>query len=263
MELKHVDNGRAFDFGRTSEYYAKFRDIYTESFYKTLLNLNVGKSGQSILDLGTGSGVIPRNMYKNGAKWTGADISAAQIEQARKLTSDGKMDIDYVVCPADNIPFDDNSFDIVTACQCFWYFPKETTIPEIKRVLKPGGKLVVLSMIGLPRESAILAKSEELVLKYNPEWNGCGFKRATLQVHDGLGDDFFATTLHTYVEDVEFTREAWCGRMRACRGVGASLPPDLVAEYDKDHYNMLCEIADETFKIPHQFMFNVYDVIGK
>lgn len=36
-----------------------------------------------------------------------------------------------------------------------------------------------------------------------------------------------------YVEDVTFTRDSWCDRMRACRGVGASLPPELVEQYDK------------------------------
>lgn len=45
--------------------------------------------GQSVLDIGTGTGVLPRNMYSYGAQWTGADISPEQIEQAKDL-SDGK-----------------------------------------------------------------------------------------------------------------------------------------------------------------------------
>ena len=39
--------------------------------------------GQRVLDIGTGTGVLPRNMYKYGAKWTGTDISPEQIEQAK------------------------------------------------------------------------------------------------------------------------------------------------------------------------------------
>ena len=42
--------------------------------------------GQKILDIGTGKGVLPRNLYSYGGKWTGTDISAEQIEQAKKLS---------------------------------------------------------------------------------------------------------------------------------------------------------------------------------
>ena len=259
IRLNHVDKGKEFDFGNVSEDYAKFRDIYPESFYQTLLKFGIGTKGQNILDLGTGSGVIPRNMYQYGAKYTGADISENQIAQA-KILSKG-MDIDYIICPANETGLPNNSFDVITASQCFWYFDKPTTIPEIYRILKPGGCFAILSMIGLPRESAILAKSEELVLKYNPNWNGNNFDRAKLAPPDWLGELFYTETLHTYVEDLEFSLEAWCGRMRACRGVGASLPPDLVNVYDNEHYAALKEIAGERFKIPHQMIFQVFRAI--
>ena len=56
---KNIDDGKAFDWGRTSQDYAKFRDIYPDEFYKTLLDRNIGVKGQNILDIGTGTGVIP------------------------------------------------------------------------------------------------------------------------------------------------------------------------------------------------------------
>lgn len=52
-----------------------------------------------MLDLGTGTGVLPRNMYSFGAKWTGTDISPEQIEQAKKLSQG--MDIGYYAMPAE------------------------------------------------------------------------------------------------------------------------------------------------------------------
>ena len=256
IRLDHVDRGKGFDFGKSARDYAKYRDIYPESFYEKLLFFGVGTAGQRVLDLGTGSGVIPRNMARFGAKFTGADISADQIEQAKALSAG--MDIDYIVCSADQTGFPDSAFDAVIAAQCFWYFDVPTAIPEIHRVLKPGGRFAVLSMNGLPRESAILAKSEELVLQYNPDWNGNNFDRAKLAPFDWAENLFYAETLHTYVEDLQFTREAWCGRMRACRGVGASLPPDLVAEYDREHDAALKAMADDRFYIPHQVLMHVY-----
>lgn len=114
---KNIDDGKAFDWGKTSKDYAKFRDIYPQKFYDKIINRNLCINGQNVLDIGTGTGVLPRNMYHYGAKWIGTDISENQIKQA-KILSKG-MDIEYYALPTENISFPDNSFDIITACQCF------------------------------------------------------------------------------------------------------------------------------------------------
>ena len=75
MKNKDIDGGKEFDWGRTSEAYAKYRDIYPDEFYKKIVNRGLCVRGQSVLDLGTGTGVLPRNMYLYGASWTGVDIS--------------------------------------------------------------------------------------------------------------------------------------------------------------------------------------------
>ena len=93
MEItdSRIDAGKAFDWGRTSKEYARYRDIYPEEFYKKIVDRGLCINGQKILDLGTGTGVLPRNMYKYGAKWTGTDISQEQIEQAEKLAAASNM----------------------------------------------------------------------------------------------------------------------------------------------------------------------------
>ena len=80
-----IDNGRSFDWGRTSADYARYRDIYPEEFYQKLLHMDIGTKGQKILDIGTGTGVLPRNLYRYGAAFTGIDISENQIAQAVML----------------------------------------------------------------------------------------------------------------------------------------------------------------------------------
>jgi len=114
-----IDHGKEFDWGRTSENYAKYRDIYPYAFYEKIIEMGLCVKGQRVLDLGTGTGVLPRNLYKYGARFTGADISENQIEQARRLSQEAGTDIEYVVASAEEISVPDNSFDVVTACQCF------------------------------------------------------------------------------------------------------------------------------------------------
>lgn len=89
---KKIDGGKPFDWGRTSADYARYRDIYPQEFYDKIIKRGLCTSGQSVPDLGTGTGVLPRNMYHYGAKWVGTDISENQIEQARRLSQ--SMDID-------------------------------------------------------------------------------------------------------------------------------------------------------------------------
>ena len=83
---ERIDAGKAFDWGKTSKDYAKYREIYPEQFYRSITDRGLCVKGQNVLDVGTGTGVIPRNMYRYGAKWTGTDISAEQIEQVSGLS---------------------------------------------------------------------------------------------------------------------------------------------------------------------------------
>ncbi len=62
MNIDFIDKGKTFDWGKTSENYAKYRDIYPKEFYDYILNLGLCKDGQKVLDLGAGTGVLPRNM---------------------------------------------------------------------------------------------------------------------------------------------------------------------------------------------------------
>lgn len=260
MKLNYIDNGKEFDWGKTSNDYAIYRDIYSDLFYDTLYKLGVGNEKQDILDFGTGTGVLPRNMYRYGANFIGTDISENQIAQAIRLSREKNMNINWKVCAAENTGFEDCRFDIITAVQCWWYFNTNEIVPEVVRMLKPGGKLVIISVNWLPEEDKIAKKTEELVLKYNPEWKGANYQRESLKIPEWIGEKFRATTLHTFDDYLSFTRESWAGRIRACRGIGASLTDEVVQEFNEEHLKLLSEIAELEFKILHQVMIQILTV---
>ena len=54
-----------------------------------------------------------------------------------------------------------------------------------------------------------------------------------------------------YKLNVKFTRESWNGRMKACRGVGASLTSEEIQSWEKEHLELLEKIAPEEFEILH------------
>lgn len=206
IRQENIDGGKAFDWGRTSADYAKYRDIYSPEFYEKIIGRGLCKDGQLVLDVGTGTGVLPRNLYQYGASWTGVDISEEQIEQAKRLSHN--MQIDYAVSPVEEIAFPDNAFHVITACQCFWYFRHERTAPLFFHILKPGGRLLLLFMAWLPFEDRIAGESEKLVLKYNPGWSGAREVMHPISVPKNY-DAYFECIYHEeYPIKVHFTRES-------------------------------------------------------
>lgn len=246
---KKIDNGRAFDWGRTSAGYAKFRDIYPKKFYARIAERGLCIKGQDVLDVGTGTGVLPRNMYSYGAKWTGIDISKEQIEYARRLSAG--TDIDYRCTSAEDADFPDNSFDVITACQCFWYFDHKTLAPRFFDMLRTGGRFLVLCMEWLPFEDEIAGASEELVLKYNPDWSGKGATMQPIYIPKEYGEKFEVVYHDEYRLNVHFTREGWNGRMKSCRGIGASLPQEEIDSWEREHMALLSKTAPPEFDILH------------
>ena len=251
MIIEDIDEGKAFDWGKASKDYAKYRDIYPQEFYDYILNLGLCRDGQKVLDIGTGTGVLPRNMYKYGAVWTGTDIAENQIEQAKELAEKAGMDIEFFTSKAEDVSFPDNTFDVITACQCIWYFDHDITSKTFAKMLKPGGKFLILYMGWLPYEDKIAGKSEAIILKHNPSWSSYGDKVHPVWVPEQYLENFKLISQEEFRVDVPFTRGSWHGRMRACRGVGASMSPETLAVWDKEHMSMLEENAPEEFVVKH------------
>ena len=197
------------------------------------------------------TGVLPRNMSKYGADFVGTDISENQIRYAQLLSEQAGLSIDYLCAAAEDLDFPEESFDVVTACQCFMYFDKGALLPKVHWFLKEDGHFLILFMAWLPDESEIARRSEELVLKYNPEWTGGGMKRYELETPVWAKEWFTVAHAVTYDIPVVFTQESWHGRIKACRGIGASsLSQEEIAAWEKEHLAYL-ETVPEKFSILH------------
>lgn len=256
--LEGIDHGHGFDWSRTSDDYARYRDIYPSSFYENIEKMGLCPPGGAVLDLGTGTGVLPRGLYGSGAHFTGADIAPGQIEAARRLSQQAGMEIDYVVGPAEGLTLPDASFDTVLAAMCFVYMDPEAVLPNIHRMLRPGGHFARLSMLWLPEEDEVARGSERLILQYNPSWTGGGYQRRAPSPPEWAGPLFTPDCTHAYVEEIPFTREAWQGRIRASRGVGAALDEEAIHAFEAEHAAFLQGFA-EPLMIPHYITMEVFE----
>ncbi len=256
--LKPHDKGVNIDWGKTSTDYAVYRLGPPQLFYDCLRAFDIGLEGQRILDLGTGTGVLARQFAKQGGKVSGIDISGAQIQAACGLARHQKLDITFDVASAETVPYPDNVFDVITANQCWLYFDAEKAIAEVKRLLSERGALVTSHFSWLPRQDEIARISEQLVLKYNPAWSAGNWSGEIPNCPDWAVQDFDVAAMFFFDVDVPFTRESWRGRIRACRGVGASLNPDQVARFDAEHDELLKQMAGDEFTVSHRVDAHIF-----
>jgi SAM-dependent methyltransferase len=236
----------------TSGDYSEFRPGPPNEFYDRLQALGVGLVGQRILDLGTGTGVIARALARRGCSIAGIDIAPEQIEEAQRLANIDRPKIDFQVAPAEDPPFGEGAFDVVTANQCFLYFNSSRVLAALRRVLVPRGRLVTSHFNWLPKVDVIAAASEELILKFNPFWQGAGFDGIIEPLPSWVPNDIVLEGFFWFDVDVPFDRTSWRGRIRASRGVGASMSPSQVQAFDEEHCALLDRIAPQKFTIKHR-----------
>jgi ubiquinone/menaquinone biosynthesis C-methylase UbiE len=97
-------------------------------------------AGQHVLDYGCGTGGTTAHLLERGARVTGFNISVARLLEARQRAPQAGL----LSCAAEMLPFPDAAFDAVLGKQILHHLDLRVAIPEIARVLRPGGRAVFL-----------------------------------------------------------------------------------------------------------------------
>ncbi|MCQ2451519.1 MAG: methyltransferase domain-containing protein [Oscillospiraceae bacterium] len=96
-----------------------------------------------VLDAGTGTGVIAAVMAKLGHKVTAVDLCSNMLEKAKENLRSLGLQADFYCTSAGELPFPDESFDVVISRNVTWALPEpEHVMEQWRRVLKPGGLLI-------------------------------------------------------------------------------------------------------------------------
>ncbi len=100
--------------------------------------------GRRVLDVACGAGQIAVPAARAGARVTGVDIAENWIEQARKRAAAEGLDIRFDVGDAEDLPYDDASFDLTISLIGAMFAPRpERVTAELLRVTRPGGHVVM------------------------------------------------------------------------------------------------------------------------
>ncbi|MGM0883067.1 MAG: class I SAM-dependent methyltransferase [Bacillota bacterium] len=247
------------DFGNVSNDYAKYRDHLPAVLFEQLIERGIDFKGQNVVDLGSGTGIFSRDLKKYGASVTGIEPSIELIQESIKLDKAGNIhDIKYIHARAEDCLLPGN-YSIFTAVRAWHWFDRTTVIQNIKKFIEPHGHLIVINSIFKP-DSEIARLTFEVLIDNQIEIVPPGSNADTKQRRNGFPGNWFNEWedhsfqvmdewQHNY--NLDFTHEAWCGKIRSISLLANSdedsrkkITDDLLAKLTK-HSDILT--------IPHQF----------
>lgn len=253
MDANKDHEGRTIDFGRTAADYERYRPGFPDEFISRLSDMGWMRPGMRVLDLGTGTGSLAIGFARRGLQATGLDVAPELLTVAAERARAEDLSVNFVIGRAEATGLPDNSFDLVSAGQCWWWFDGDLAAAEARRILAPGGRLLICDFSYMPLPGNVAQRTEDLVLDHNPGWPKAGWRGVhpeQVQAIDYGG--FEQVESFSYDVAVTFSHQAWRGRIRTCNGVGSALDAPAVELFDTDLAQLLADEFPGELSIPHR-----------
>jgi SAM-dependent methyltransferase len=151
LESRRPQEALAFFAGAAGTWDRLRSELYGNSFNDSAL-LSLIPSNWTVADLGCGSGILTARIAPHVAKAFGIDQSTAMLKAARKRTA-GMKNVELLPGSLESLPLADGSVDATLVVLALSYL-KDTrlALSEMSRVLKPGGRAVVVDLLRHDRE---------------------------------------------------------------------------------------------------------------
>jgi len=228
------------DFGATADDYRRYRAGFPDSLFERLDPMGIGRPGQEIVDLGTGTGSLARGFARRGCCVIGIDPDSRLLAQARELDGEAGVEVDYRIGRAEETALAAGSVDVVAAGQCWHWFDRTAAAREASRILRPDGRILIAHFDWIPLPGNLVEATEKLILVHSPSWPGAGGVGVYAPWLRDLGEaGFREIETFSYDLDAPYTPEAWRGRVRASGGVGGMLSEPEVAAFDRELESLL------------------------
>lgn len=151
-------------------YYDRLREANESVEFSAALHEYASFAGKDVLDVGCGNGYVLSRYARAGARTTGVDLTQAAVELCRKRFAYMGLPGEFRQANAEALPFPDDTFDCVTSMGVLHHTPNTSiAVGEVFRVLKPGGRLIVmfyhrnsaLYRMGFPLQRLMTGKSTQ------------------------------------------------------------------------------------------------------
>jgi ubiquinone/menaquinone biosynthesis C-methylase UbiE len=220
--------------------------------------------GMAVLDVACGTGNAARPAARAGANVTGLDLAPKLLEQGRAKAEREGLDIEWVEGDAEELPFEDDSFDRVLSTFGHMFAPRHQQVAdEMVRVCRPGGAIVIatwtadgvfgaLSAAGAPymppppdfASPPVLWGTEEYVRQMFASATGFEFERHVNWQEDDSIESFADLFMERF--PVMVTAQKMLGERFA------ELRADTIAVWER--FN---EPKDGRFRLPQEYLVSV------
>ena len=148
------------------EVYEQYLGPYLYEPYSEYVSSRIKGNPHHVLEIGVGSGRLTNHLVKrisSEAKLTAMDINANMLDLARQKVN--AANVEFIVADAQELPFPDNSFDLVICQFGFMFLPnKQNGFNEAYRVLKPGGQFIFVTW-DKPENNITLHISQQTIIQ--------------------------------------------------------------------------------------------------
>jgi SAM-dependent methyltransferase len=128
--------GPAASFAKVADEYERARPDYPDGAVRWL----TGDAPVDVVDLGAGTGKLTRSLVALGHRVTAVEPLTEMLDLLRRAAPAATA----LLGSAESIPLPAGSADVVVAAQAFHWFDHDAALPEIARVLRPGGRLALV-----------------------------------------------------------------------------------------------------------------------
>lgn len=240
-------------FTSRAENYRKYRPGYPSEVIAYLAE-NANLTPQSIIaDIGSGTGLLTQVFLKHGNPVYAVEPNLAMRQIAEKNLS-RYSNFTSIDASAEATTLPDQAIDLITAAQAFHWFDRAKTKSEFRRILKPGGQ-VMLIWNTRDQASPIVSAYEDIINRYCPEQEAVVHTNTASQA---IIESFFAPnslTTHTFFYSQNFDYPALRGRLLSSSYVPSIYHPNydpmlvsLKYAFDQHHikgrveFNYLTEV---------------------
>lgn len=159
--------------GSAPERYEQYAAPLMAPFVAVILDAADLFPGATVLDLACGTGFTARAAAARvgpAGRVSGADVNEGMIRVARERAPRMYPDIEFTVAPADNLPYEDATFDAIVCQQGVQFFPDlDAVLVETARVTRPGGRFVATAWADRDRIPYFVAQYESVKEYGGPE----------------------------------------------------------------------------------------------
>ncbi|MFS8180157.1 class I SAM-dependent methyltransferase [Pseudovibrio denitrificans] len=161
-------------FSGLQKIYDQARPRYPQKALERIVDLLAASRGTeqgSLLDVGCGTGILTRQLLELApqSKFTGCDVNEDMLSQAREQDAD--CAISWHQSHAEQLPFQDNAFHLITVAQAAQWFDRPRFYEEAQRLLIKGGHLVIIENNRQLEGSAFMDAYETLIETHNSAYS--------------------------------------------------------------------------------------------